>query len=169
MKNVVLTGFMGTGKTSIGKILAKKLNCPVIDLDRQIEEKEKRKINEIFEKDGEAYFRRLEKEAVREAAQNEGVVITTGGGAVLDPENVRALREKGLIVALFAKPETIYKRVSHSMARPLLNKADKFSEIKKLLEIRRPFYEKCDLKIETDGHTATEVVDMILEGLKDKI
>ncbi|MBI3252949.1 MAG: shikimate kinase [Candidatus Omnitrophica bacterium] len=164
-KNIVLIGFMGTGKTSVGKILARELDRPLVDVDQAIEEKEKRKIAEIFEKSGEAYFRAVEKEAVREAAVRESVVITTGGGAVLDPENLDALRRNGTLIALSAKPETIYERVKNSRHRPLLKGEDLLAQIQKLLEIRKPHYEKADLTLDTDGQTSAEVAARILKRL----
>ena len=168
-KNIVLIGFMGTGKTSVGKALAKKLGRPVIDIDRIIEEKEKRKIGDIFKKDGEARFRAIEKEAILSQAGKEGAVITTGGGAVLDPANVEALRTNGCLVALLASSETIYERVRNAKHRPLLNGKDMRAEISRLLEIREPHYRRAEYQFETDGLTADQVADMILEALKGKI
>lgn len=168
-KNIVLVGFMGTGKTSVGKALAKKLGRSVIDIDRLIEEKEKRKISEIFEKDGEPRFREIEKEVILARASSQGAVITTGGGAVLDPQNIEALRRNGVIVALLASPETIFERVRHAKHRPLLNGKDMLAEIKRLLAIRDPYYRQSDLQLETDGLTADEAADTILNALKDKL
>lgn len=168
-RNVVLVGFMGTGKSSVGKILADRLKRPLTDIDRMIEEKEKRKIREIFEKDGEAYFRLVEKELLRAAAQKLGQVITTGGGAVIDPENRRALKETGVLVALSATPETIYERVKNSRQRPLLQGGDLLSEIRRLLEGRRPFYAEADLFFDTDGKNAAQVAGLVLEALKEKL
>lgn len=165
-KNIVLVGFMGSGKSSVGKILGKLLKRPVVDIDRRIEEREKRKISEIFEKDGEAFFRSLEKEAIRETAAQEGRVITTGGGAVLDPENVSALKEKGCLVALSAEPETILRRVRNSRRRPLLKGDDLLSEIRRLLEIRKPYYELADFHFATDGKSALAVARQIVETLE---
>ncbi len=169
MKNIVLVGFMATGKTSVGKILAKKLSCPVIDVDHCIEEKEKRKISDIFAKDGEPFFRKLEKDTIREIAQGQGVIITTGGGAVMDPENMEALRKTGWIVALFAKPETIFQRARSSHHRPLLKVEDMLAEINRLLTIRKPFYEKSDFQFDTDGRSAGQVAQLILETLEGKL
>lgn len=167
-KNIVLVGFMGTGKTSVGKALAKKMGRPVIDIDRVIEEKEKRKIGDIFEKDGEPRFREIEKETIRAEALKEGAVITTGGGAVLDPQNVEALRNSGYVIALLASPETIFERVRNAKHRPLLNGKDMLAEIKRLLTIREPHYRQSDYQFQTDGRTADQVADMILNALKEK-
>ena len=169
LRNITLVGFMGTGKTNVGKILGEKLNYSVVDVDRFIEDRERRKINDIFEKEGETYFRSLEKEAIKEISRKEGIVITTGGGAVLDPENIETLKKTGWIVALFARPETIYQRVKNSRHRPLLKGKDMLSEIKRLLVVRQPFYEKSDFRLETDGCTSSQVAELILEKLAGKL
>jgi shikimate kinase len=169
VKNISLVGFMGTGKTSVGKILGKRLNRPVMDVDRYIEEKEKRKIAKIFRDSGEAYFRSVEKEAIREISRQQGLVITTGGGAVIDPENFQALKASGWVIGLSATPETIYQRVKDSRHRPLLGGEDKFSEIKRLLEARKPFYEKADFYFETDGQNSAQVAGLIIEKLADQL
>ncbi len=161
-RNIVLVGFMGTGKTSVGKALAKKLKRCLVDVDRRIEEKEKRMIREIFEKEGEPYFRKLEAEVIREVCRQRGVVITTGGGAVLDPANVAALRESGILVCLSARPETIFKRVKNSEKRPLLPTGDKLAQIKKLLDAREPFYEMADHRIQTDEQSPEETAACII-------
>lgn len=168
-KNVVLTGFMGTGKTSVGKILSRRLERPLIDLDAAIERKEQKKIREIFESRGEPYFRALEKDAVREAAETSGSVITTGGGVVLDAENMLLLRKRGLIVQLNATPETVFRRVKDSPHRPLLKSGDLLSEITRLFEARAPFYTGADATFDTDGKTASQVAEEILAVLKGKI
>ncbi len=167
-KNIALIGFMGTGKTSVGKILAKRLNRPVVDVDQYIEEREKRKISEIFEKQGEAHFRALEKDAILKICSQQGIVITTGGGAVLDPENFQALRSSGWVIGLLAKPETVFKRVKDSRHRPLLEGKDKLQEIEKLLEVRTPIYERADFHFYTDGQTAAQVAEAILKTLDQK-
>ncbi|MBI4432818.1 MAG: shikimate kinase [Candidatus Omnitrophica bacterium] len=164
-KNIVLIGFMGTGKTSVGKILARELKRPLIDIDHRIEETEKRKIAAIFEKEGEAYFRAIEKKAVTEAAAREGIVITTGGGVVLDPDNMAALKKNGTVIALMATPETIVQRVKDSAHRPLLKGEDLPGRVNDLLEKRKAQYAQADLKMDTDGQTPHQVAVRILKEL----
>ena len=164
-KNLVLIGFMGTGKSSVGKALAKRTGRALIDVDQRIEEKEKRRIADIFEKDGEVAFRRLEKDAIREAAKSSGAIITTGGGAVIDPENLSILKVGGVLVALEASPETIFQRVKDSRHRPLLHSNDVPAEIRRLLEARRPYYQKADLTFVTDGKSAAQVAEEIAAKL----
>ena len=159
---------MGTGKTSVGKILARRLNKTLYDVDHWIESRENRSVREIFGKEGEAYFRRLEKEAIQAIVQEKDAVITTGGGAVLDPENRKALSENGWVVALHASAETIHKRLKNSKNRPLLQKGDRLSEIKRLLEARKPFYVRADLSLNTDGKSAAQVAGIILKSLAGK-
>ena len=117
MKNVVLIGFMGTGKTSVGRLLAARLGCAFHDLDRKIEEKHGMSIPAMFREHGEPYFRAREKEAVREAAGRTNLVIATGGGTVKDAENVAILRQNGILVALTADVDTILQRTSGSPRR----------------------------------------------------
>jgi shikimate kinase len=159
---------MGTGKSSVGRVLANRLERPLVDVDQRIEKQENKKIAEIFEKEGEAAFRSLEKRAIAEIAAMSGAVVTTGGGAVQDPENVEALRKNGWLIALSATPETIYERVRGSQHRPLLRVADPLAEIRRLLELRKPFYAGADFFFHTDGKKASEVAREILEVLKVK-
>lgn len=160
---------MGTGKTSVGKVLGKKLGREVVDIDRLIEASQSRKIHEIFGTDGEAFFRALEKEAIWQTTQRRGIVITSGGGAVLDAQNIEAFKKTGWLVTLWARPETIVRRVGHSENRPLLKTADRLDKIKKLLAERKPFYEKGDFHFHTDGLTAAQVAKNILEKLGKRI
>jgi shikimate kinase len=164
-RNLVLIGFMGTGKTTVGKALSKRTGLALMDVDHLIEEKERRRIADIFEKDGEPAFRKLEKETISRIASLAGQIITTGGGAVLDPDNFEALKKNGLVIALEARPETIYERVKGSRHRPLLSSGELELEIRRLLESRRPIYDKADLKFSTDGKTAQQVADEIAAAL----
>lgn len=164
-KNIVLIGFMGTGKSTVGRILARRLKRSWVDVDQKIEEAENRKIAEIFEKDGEAHFRLLEKEAIQKIASGTHLVITTGGGAVLDPENRTLLKKNGFLIALSAAPETIFQRVRQSRHRPLL-KDDLLTEIRRLLAEREPFYRQSDCTFSTDGKTALQVAEIIEAALE---
>ena len=156
---------MGTGKSTVGKLLAKKLKRRWVDVDHEIEEAEGRKISEIFEKEGEAHFRRLEKEMIQKVASEYGLVIMTGGGAVVDPANRAALKKNGLVVTLSATPETIFQRVRKSRHRPLL-KGDLLTEIKRLLAERESFYRESDRTFSTDGKTGAQVAGIIEETLQ---
>ena len=168
-KNLVLIGFMGTGKTSVGKLLAARLGRPAVDIDAYIEDSQKKKISRIFEESGEAHFRTLEKKAVADVARSDGQVITTGGGVVLDPGNLQNLRSQGILIALTATPETIFRRVKNSRRRPLLSGGDMLSEIRRLHDARRPLYEAAEYTFDTDGCTPAQVADKILETLEGKL
>jgi len=165
--NIVLTGFMATGKTVVGKRLAEKLNFKYIDTDEIIEKEMRMKISEIFKKFGEKFFREKEKEVAKKVSSLDRHVISTGGGIVLNEENIKNLKKNGVIINLRAKPETIYERTKGDTSRPLLNKPDPLSEIKKLLAFRKPFYEKCDFYIETDELAPSEIVDKIIDWIRN--
>jgi len=167
MKNIVLTGFMGTGKTAVGMELARRLGMRLVELDEEIEKAEGMTIKEIFSRFGEPYFRDRETEMVKRFARQDNVVISTGGGVVLREENMRALRQKGVIVCLKATPETILKRTGTSEERPLLNVDDPLKKIKDLLHYRGPFYEKADITIETDSLSPAEIADEIVQKMKE--
>lgn len=166
MKNIVLTGFMGTGKTEVGRLLARKLGYKFIDADSVIEEDQKMPITEIFKRFGEPYFRDIESKVIKRLSEMEGVVISTGGGAVLRQENMDNLRKNGIIICLMASPETIYERTKKDTSRPLLQVENPLQRIKELLDFRRPYYEKADIMIDTDGKTPEEVAREILKKVK---
>lgn len=154
---------MGTGKTSVGLALAKRLGRPAHDADALIEADEKRKIAQIFEERGEDCFRQIEKKKIEELSELEGAVITTGGGAVMDPENVARLKKNGVLICLSASTETILKRVGRSKNRPLLKKAaDPAKAVEELLAKRRAHYDQAaDVTVATDGKSPEEVAAMI--------
>jgi shikimate kinase len=168
MGNIVLTGFMGTGKTAVGRELSRLLNMTLVDVDTEIEKSQQMTINEIFKQFGELKFREIETEMIRKLSERKDVIISTGGGAVLRQENVDVLREQGIIVCLMATPETILKRTSHSSHRPLLQVENPFGKIKELLDFRRPFYEKADIMIDTDGKTPRQIAEEIIGKIKDR-
>lgn len=163
--NIVLTGFMGTGKSRIGQRLAKKLRMSYVDTDELIEKREKESIPAIFKKKGEEYFRQLETQVAKEVVLLDNYVISTGGGIVLRKENIEALRKNALIVCLFASPEVIFKRTKENEDRPLLEVNDRKKRIEELLRMRKPFYKKADLKVDTSKLSGEEVVEEIVKFL----
>lgn len=170
MKNIVLTGFMGTGKTAVGRLLAERLRRPLVDVDSEIEREQGRSVAEIFAQQGEAAFRDLEAAAIRRLSAGEGGIISTGGGAVLRQENRENLRKKGVIVCLTASPRTILERTgAEAGTRPLLRVENPLEKIEELLTARQPSYETADLVIETDGKTPEAVAEEIAAQLKDEL
>jgi shikimate kinase len=168
MKNIVLTGFMGTGKTEVGKELSRLLNMKLIDVDTEIEKSENMTINEIFKQFGESRFREIETEMIRKISQKKNIIISAGGGVVLRQVNMDLFRNNGIIVCLTASPETILSRTSNSDERPLLQVEDPFKRIKELLDFRKPFYEKADIMIDTENKTPLQIAHEIIERVKDK-
>lgn len=162
MKNIVLLGFMGTGKSAVGRRLATVFHYQFIDTDQVIEEKTHKRVAEIFSEQGEEAFRRLESEAVFDLAERTGCVISTGGGIVLDSKNLDLLQKNGILVLLRCRPEVIFKRVQKRAGqRPLLQKADPLSEIKRLLAEREPFYRRADITLDTSDMNLEDVVQQI--------
>lgn len=166
-KNIILTGFMGTGKTRVGRALAAKLNYSFLDIDFLVEKAMGQKISRIFEEKGEEYFRRLETAAIREALQGAKKVVATGGGSLLLEENRLLLQEGGVVICLSASPAEIFARVSHRKNRPLLKNKDILAEIKKLLLARQKYYNTVPYQIATTGKTPHEVVVEIEKFLKE--
>ncbi|RMG00191.1 MAG: shikimate kinase [Nitrospirae bacterium] len=166
MKNIVLTGFMGTGKTAVGRELSKLLGLKLVEIDSEIERRTGKSIKEIFRDDGEAKFRDLETEVIKEFSDRENLIISTGGGAVMREENIRALKKKGILFCLTAEPESILQRTSRSDERPLLNVDDPLKRIKELLEARRPQYMRADRMINTEGKTPSQVAREIIATLR---
>ena len=162
MGNIILVGFMGTGKTTVGKLLAGKLGYEFIDIDEEIEKEQGVAIAHIFSELGEPYFRLLERDKLKELVGREGVIVSAGGGVVLDPRNVEDLKRAGTLVCLSASPEVIMKRVGGSTNRPLLRVPDPMAKIKELLEARAPYYRQADITIDTSGMTAEEAADEII-------
>ena len=167
MKNIVLTGFMGTGKSEVSKELSKVLGWKVIDVDTEIEKSQRIKITGIFKQFGEQGFRDLETEMIKKLSKNKNVIISTGGGAVLRQENMDALRENGVIICLTAAPETILKRTSNNNDRPLLQVEEPLKKIRELLEFRMPYYEKADIMIDTENKTPLEIAEEIIKLVKN--
>ena len=163
-RNIFLIGFMGVGKSTIAKILAKELDAELVEMDETIEAEAGITINEIFEKYGEEHFRDLESALVERIADKGGAVVSCGGGAVLRQKNVENMKKNGRVVFLSATPETIYERVRYSTNRPLLKGNMNVEYIAQLMERRREAYENAaDVVIATDGKEKHEIVEKIME------
>ena len=161
--NIVLIGFMGSGKTTVGKSLAKELNMDFVDTDEYIEKREGMTIAEIFDKQGQEGFRRIETEVLEELKDNlTNTVVSTGGGMPLRVENSRLLKEIGKVVYLTAADSVIYERVKYDTTRPLLQSDDPMERITSLMRERRPLYEKaCDIIVDTNSNDLKEVIKII--------
>lgn len=163
-KNIFLIGFMGCGKSTVSKILADKLKFKRIDSDEYIENSEHMKITEMFEKHGENYFRERETDFLKNLSGSNPVIIACGGGMAMRRNNAELMKEKGIVVFLTAKPETIYDRVKDSTKRPLLNNNMNVGYIKQLMDSRAEAYGgAADFKISTDDRTPGEIADEIIE------
>lgn len=160
-RNIVLVGFMGTGKTVTGRVLAERTGMKLVDMDSMIEERQGRTIPEIFAKEGEPAFRILERELVKELSARNGLIISTGGGIVLNPDNISDFEKTGLVVCLNASPETIFQRLEKDTTRPLLS-GDKKSQIATLLAKRAPLYAAITCQINGDLLGPEERADAIL-------
>jgi len=163
MRNIYLVGFMGTGKTAVGKELARFKKWQFMDLDDLIELREKRTITDIFTQEGEPYFRRIEKRALKEVAKEKKFVVACGGGIVIDKDNISIMKETGMIICLTASAQVILERTSAYTHRPLLNVSEPKKQIELLLEIRAPYYALADKTIDTSKFSIKEAVDKILK------
>ncbi|KON31374.1 hypothetical protein AC482_01025 [miscellaneous Crenarchaeota group-15 archaeon DG-45] len=166
--NIALIGFMGTGKSAVGLELSRRLGLDLVEVDDLIAERAGKSIPEIFADEGEAAFRALEREAIAEVALRRGAVISCGGGAVLEPENVDRLRRSSVIVLLTAPVEEILSRAARDgEARPLLNTKEREARARELLKRRQPLYLRAaDYVVETSGLEPGEVAEAIVECLR---
>lgn len=163
--SVILTGFMGTGKTTIGRQLAQRLGKQLIDTDQQIEQLEGRSIASIFATNGEAYFRALERRVVAQAVQMDAVVAT-GGGAIADPANLECMRAAGPIICLTADVDVILERTGTDTSRPLLGDTERRVRVSELLRQRAAAYAQADVTIDTSHRTIEAILDDILAFLQ---
>tara|TARA_B100001123_G_scaffold141897_1_gene164818 strand:- start:8 stop:520 length:513 start_codon:yes stop_codon:yes gene_type:complete len=164
--NIVLVGFMGTGKSTVGRVIAQKLGFHFIDTDDVIEQTSKAKISDIFAEHGEVYFRDLESQAVKSVALMKNQVVATGGGVVLRSSNIDLLRTGGPIFCLNATPKAIWDRVRSSRSRPLLRGPNPLKKIETLLDKRAPYYALADHQIETTGVSIDRVANEIISYIE---
>lgn len=162
MKNIILVGFMGTGKTTIATKLAHRLKMRYVSTDDLIEKRELRTINEIFSREGEEYFRDVESACIREISDMENLIIDAGGGAVIRDENIANLKSNGIVICLTADADAIIERTKKYKHRPLLNCADPKLKIRELLKKRAPFYAKADYTIDTGRLTIEGAIEKII-------
>jgi shikimate kinase len=165
IENIALTGFMAVGKSAVGRTLARKLKRRFVDLDKVIEKTEGMKVRDIFEQKGEAYFRQREKEALAYVLERHGQIIATGGGVVLDPENIKLLHKKAFLVCLVASSEVLLKRAGHGTKRPLLKGSNRKERVEQLLQQRANHYAEADACVETNDLTVDQVAEQILRLL----
>ncbi len=170
MKNIVLTGFMASGKTTVGKEIAKKLNMIFYDTDKIIEEQEGKTVSEIFEEKGEKYFRELENKVAIALKNTENSVIATGGGFVINPQNIELMRQNGVIVNLKTNPEIITNRIeSNKDTRPLMQTSS-VDEVIERFNLRKIYYNNNDICIKlTMEMSIDECSDLVIDTYNDFI
>ncbi|MBU1007372.1 MAG: shikimate kinase [Candidatus Omnitrophica bacterium] len=167
MKNIVLVGFMGTGKTVVAKRLAGILGREFAELDAIIEKKEGMSVKDIFENKGEPYFRQAEKQIIGEVSKKDGLVISAGGGAIIDDENFNNLKKNSIIICLEASPDVILDRTKGNTCRPLLNVPDPKKRIEELLDERKTYYKRADHRVNTDNLTINQVVEEVKKSYEN--
>ena len=159
--NLYLVGFMGTGKSAVGRSVANRLGYTFLDSDHAIEEAAGCSIKEIFDSEGEAAFRKLERQFIEEGHANECCVVSCGGGLIAQPGMLEFLGAKGPVVCLLASAETVFERTKESEKRPLLNVEDPLVRIRELLAEREPIYKKAGTEVLTDGRTVSDVASHV--------
>jgi len=161
-RNIAVLGFMGTGKSTVAALLARRLGRRVVEMDAVIEQRAGKPISAIFAEEGEPHFRQLERALIQELAAQRGLIISCGGGVVLNPDNVRDLAATGLVVCLTATPQVVLQRVAAASHRPLLEGGDKAQKILALLASRAALYAAVPHGIDTSARTPEEITDLIL-------
>ncbi len=169
MKHIILIGFMGSGKSTMGKLIANKLGCSFVDTDHYIEKKEGRTISDIFTDDGEEYFRNSETEALKELLESEDKkVLALGGGTPLREENRMLLKDAGYVIFLKVSPQEAYRRLKNDTERPLLQVPNPKEKIKELLDFRNPIYEAAaDYVLLEENKTLDDVFYELSEIVRD--
>jgi shikimate kinase len=162
IQNIALTGFMGSGKSSVGRLVADQLRFDFLDTDDLIEARAHKTITRIFDEEGEPAFRKWEQDVIAELAARTGVVFSTGGGVGANEAHVASLKHHALVVCLWASPEKIWERVRNHTHRPLLQGADPQGRIRELLAARAPFYKLADVLLNTDLRSLKETAAMVV-------
>lgn len=167
---IFLIGFMGSGKSTVGRSLSRRLLLPFTDTDVRIEKEQGKSISDIFAQDGEEAFRWMETQALRSISRSQlPQVVSTGGGLPMRMENRDILKEAGTTVFLRVRPETVYERLHGDTSRPLLQKVDPEEEIRRLLDVRNPLYEEAaDIIVDVDGKTPKELAEEIEAACAEK-
>ena len=164
---IACVGLPGSGKSTIGRLLAKRLNVRFFDSDAVIERRISCSIREFFEREGEQVFRDLEQDVINELTQNNGCILSTGGGVVVRQANRDMLHQRCQVIYLHSSPEEIFRRLRHDQSRPLLQVADRLAHLKKLYELRDPIYrEAAHFVVETGRPSVTTLVNMIVMQLE---
>lgn len=166
LRNLAIAGFMGVGKSTVGRILAAQLRYDFLDTDDVIESRSGRSITEIFTQQGEAAFRQMERDLVAELGERQKTVISTGGGLIVDPANLASLKQHALVVCLWATPEAIWERLQHQHHRPLLDDPDPLAVIRRLLAARAPFYRQSDILVGTEGRSSKEIAQHLAQQFR---
>lgn len=166
MVNIALIGFMGTGKTSVGRLVAEQLHFEYLDTDEMIQTATGKTIAEIFSTLGEPAFRALEEKAVAELAGKTQTIISAGGGLPVNPNNLASLKTHALIVCLWASPAKIWERVRNQTHRPLLHDPDPQKKIHELLATREPFYKQADILLNTESRSLREVAQQVVHQFR---
>jgi|SRR5215472_10295223 len=162
IRNLALIGFMGTGKSSVGRLVADLLHFTFLDTDHVIEARAGKSIADIFAQDGEPAFRNWERRIVEELTLRDKTVISTGGGLPANAENLASLKKHALVVCLWASAETIYERVRDHDHRPLLNEGDPLAKIRSLLAVRAPYYRQADVLVNAEIRSVRELATQVI-------
>jgi shikimate kinase len=162
IQNLTLIGFMGTGKSSVGRLVAQLLHFTYLDTDQVVEFRAHKSVSDIFRQDGEPSFRQWERIIVEELAHRKKTVISTGGGLPTDQANIDSLKSHSLVVCLWASAETIYERVRSHDHRPLLEGDNPREKIQQLLSVREPYYRQADVLVNTERRSVREVAVQVI-------
>ena len=166
LANLALIGFMGTGKTTVGRLVAEALHFDFLDTDELIQSRTGKTIADIFVQDGEPAFRELERQIVLELSTKTKTVISTGGGLPTNPDNLARLKSYALVVCLWSSPDKIWNRVKNQTHRPLLHDPDPQKKIQELLAAREPFYRKADVLLNTELRPVREVAQQVIHQFR---